>query len=750
MSVRNFTNLPTLRTLSAAINSSVLTFTVSGASPLAADLVPPFTAVIDRGLASEEVVLVNAFTGSSPATVVVTRGWGNTAAVSHSLGASFEHCLVAEDFEEGGTGYLSAAAIPTWRAAYANRRSSRAVIATIGDSVQEGLGATSQNNGYLQRLADQVSWAQPLLPHAFKSASKNSNTWVSEWTFGGSGTEADNKWYGIGLKTIDLPSTRTMTTTFYGTSVQAHFATDLGHGTPTITIDGVSYTGPNLSTGSFGDGVIWSSVPLSRGLHTITIGPSTAAIRFSGMKAFDGDESAGVHVYPGGRSGTTVQDWAQDQFGNPVTGAQAWPKAYAVVNPHLVIIAMGHNDYFFQTVPSTFQTKLQQMIDLVKAQTTADPSFLLEIYPKRADDPGTITYNWEQYVAAIKAVAAANVDTTVLDFRDFMGSAVGSDPYDLYFDNVHPNDKGYQRMSDITADALDFEHDRSTAERNALPELTLVNEHSTSTPVAPVSGLKFFARNRARRLPAFIGPSGQDSQLQPALFSNSTARVNAINNVSSPNVDGVAVTHLHNATATPIGVALSAGNQFTSSRRYRLFTTTTAGTSASTRVNTAQWFTSSTVNMGGFFLVMRFGIDSVAATGRGFFGMSSTVGAFASANPSTFTNMMGFAFDSSQTTFRWMNNAASTTTTVDLGSNFPSNTASTHFYEARIFAASGAGNAIFWSMQRVNDGIVSQGSVTTNLPAVGTLLAPQLWYNNGTTAAQAGIAIQSIYVETDN
>lgn len=57
----------------------------------------PFTACIDRGTLSEELVLVTSVSGT---TLTVTRGFDGTAGVSHAAGATVEHVHVALDFTE--------------------------------------------------------------------------------------------------------------------------------------------------------------------------------------------------------------------------------------------------------------------------------------------------------------------------------------------------------------------------------------------------------------------------------------------------------------------------------------------------------------------------------------------------------------------------------------------------------------------------------------------------------------------------
>jgi hypothetical protein len=280
------------------------------------------------------------------------------------------------------------------------------------------------------------------------------------------------------------------------------------------------------------------------------------------------------------------------------------------------------------------------------------------------------------------------------------------------------------------------------------PELGATADYVTTTPATPATGLTLFTRFRARRLPSFLGPLGQDSQLQPALFSNRIARWNAVNGATAPSIDGLAVT----AVGTAAAQSVAATNFYTGRVRMRYSSTTTAGAAAGIRSTTAQWFLSSTPNEGGFFFVARVGLGVITATNRVFVGLSTTAAALAAGtNPSAFLSMIGFGCDSTHTTLRFMcNDASGTATMVDLGANFPSQTAATQFYEFRLFAPSGGGQRVFWSAHRLNDGAVVSGEVTADLPALNALLAAHIHHSNGTTAAAASIDIQSLYIESDN
>jgi hypothetical protein len=94
MAVRNYSNVATEATLTASIVAGTTSFACTSYAGFPS---APFTAVIDRGTAQEEVILVTGVVGS---TLTVTRGYDNTTATSHAAGARVLHVTVAKDYVE--------------------------------------------------------------------------------------------------------------------------------------------------------------------------------------------------------------------------------------------------------------------------------------------------------------------------------------------------------------------------------------------------------------------------------------------------------------------------------------------------------------------------------------------------------------------------------------------------------------------------------------------------------------------------
>lgn len=215
-------------------------------------------------------------------------------------------------------------------------------------------------------------------------------------------------------------------------------------------------------------------------------------------------------------------------------------------------------------------------------------------------------------------------------------------------------------------------------------------------------------------------------------------------NVNTTTLNANGLTAIVTGTAT--AAALSSTSLFTQSPRLIFASAATAGSSAG--INGAQnavWRGSSS-DRGGFFLLMRFGWEVTQAQGRCFAGLRNGLTAIGNVNPSTLTEIIGVGFDSGQTSLRLLRNDASgVASVVDLGVNFPGNSAQ-EFYELMLSAEPGD-SGITYRVERLNTGHVATGTLSTDLPTASTFLTPHLWGNNGTTAAAVQIALHTMYLE---
>jgi len=622
-----------------------------------------------------------------------------------------------------------------FRLAYAKRDFAKVVIAGIGDSVMEGQGTTRDSRWMMQWIRNLSSNPAPSFVHAHDFAT-GLGTRV---TF--TGTTANNDAFGIGRRAVDLSTGAVATSSFEGTGVDVHYITSFGTGVIEVRVDGVLLANPSTNNGvGYDDGYIIALRNLSPGTHTLTITANGGTVTWEGFKPYNGDEAVGIHLYEGGSSGSMAGNWDSNNFGGPVD-FKRWPKAYAAISPHLIVIALGINDRGWNFAPAQLKTNLASIISVLRTNMATQPSFLLVAYPEPSQS--NVTYAWEDYVESMRQLTAGDDEIALLDIS--RAGEKYTESAESYADTIHPNTAGHQLYADFATRIVGLASDAAVP---ASRTYNVTQDYIVGTPLSPPSGLTVFSRNRARRIPAFVGPTGQDSVLQPALFSNRISRLTALNSVALPETDALAVINL---PTTPTAIATASTNFYTGLVRTRYTSAATAGSSAEVRSTTAQWFRSATPNSGGFFFVARFGLGAATATNRIFAGLSTGAVLLPNADPTALLNSVGFATNTGRSNMYFMtNDGTGAATAVDLGVNFPTTVASTYFYEVRLFAPSGDTTSIYWSATRLNDGITANGTATTDLPTVGTLMSAHIWHNNGTTATAVSLDVQSMYIETDN
>ena len=271
-------------------------------------------------------------------------------------------------------------------------------------------------------------------------------------------------------------------------------------------------------------------------------------------------------------------------------------------------------------------------------------------------------------------------------------------------------------------------------------------------PESPVGDkIIFFGEKVAGRvMPAYVGPSGLDSVLQPFLARNKIGYWNPIGNANTAIVGFGIAAPSGSGTATSVSVATTGIAQQTKRLRYAVTTASTSAV-AGVRIPAAQFWRGNGTGLGGFNLVVRFvpGGQATPATQRIFCGMANSTAAPTDADPSTIANTICVGADATDTNFFIMHNGGSgVATRIDLGANFPKNNAGTDLYELSLFAKSND-TVVSYEFRRLNTGNVASGTISTNLPSNTTLLAPRLWASVGGTNSTVGIDIVSLYIETD-
>jgi hypothetical protein len=266
--------------------------------------------------------------------------------------------------------------------------------------------------------------------------------------------------------------------------------------------------------------------------------------------------------------------------------------------------------------------------------------------------------------------------------------------------------------------------------------------------------MKLFSRQIANRLmPAFVGPSGLDSVLQPFLARNKVGYWCPPGNATTaPGVLGFTAPTVTGFTAKARNVATT--NLFTRMRRLGYVTAATAGAVGQWRQSAAQYTVgSSSTNLGGFTFIIRFGISDAAevAGARMFIGMRTSATP-TNVEPSTLTNCIGVGHGAGDTTMRLFYGGSAAQASIDLGASFPANTRTVDVYELSLFSAPNSEN-VHWEVTRLNTGDVATGTIVntgaTVLPTNTTLLCPWGFRTNNATALAVGLDVMSAYIETD-
>jgi len=284
---------------------------------------------------------------------------------------------------------------------------------------------------------------------------------------------------------------------------------------------------------------------------------------------------------------------------------------------------------------------------------------------------------------------------------------------------------------------------------------------NTSAPASPdADNVTLFCTEVANRaMPAFVGPSGLDSAIQPLLARNRISLWSATgNSTNAPNVIGFnTFTVLSNAGSTFTARNIATTNVLTRMKRVAVISPITAGTLGSLRDPQAQYTVGTGSGLGGFHFVARFGTSDAAtvAGARAFIGMTSSTSAPTNVEPSTLINAIGVAQLSTDAT-QWyiVYGGSAAQTPIPLGTALGAPTLNTTAFELALFSAPSANGVVHYEVLNIGTGQKVVGTLTPTTPGVQTpasttLLATRFWRTNNATALSIGLDICSLYIETD-
>jgi hypothetical protein len=191
-------------------------------------------------------------------------------------------------------------------------------------------------------------------------------------------------------------------------------------------------------------------------------------------------------------------------------------------------------------------------------------------------------------------------------------------------------------------------------------------------------------------------------------------------------------------------------NNKTLAIRSVISTGATAGALAYIRSNQLQVTTGSN---GGFFAVFRFGLAALQTGQRVFAGITDVAANPTNVDPTTNTTpgKVGLAINASTGNWNIVTNITGTAPTVTgLGANYPVNT--TDLLQLTLYCpgtTATEGAYIYYEVANLTTGTTTGAqSITTNLPAANTFLAPSIWITNNATAAAATMDVCSCYLES--
>lgn len=276
-------------------------------------------------------------------------------------------------------------------------------------------------------------------------------------------------------------------------------------------------------------------------------------------------------------------------------------------------------------------------------------------------------------------------------------------------------------------------------------------ENSLPSP-ADAGTLKLFAREIASRLmPSFTGPSGLDSALQPLLARNKIGWWNPPGNATT--VPGVLGLPAATATGTATARNVAVTNILTRMKRLGFVSAATAAALCGARFAAAQFTTGDGSGLGGFTVIIRFGISdaSIVSGARMFVGIRNSVSAPTNVETSTLTHSFGVGHGAADSNLMMYGAGTAAQTPVDLGANFP--ISNTDAYEVALFSPPSEVRTVHWQVSRLGTSHVASGSFTGTAAQVSAdtilLTCMNAYRTNNATAAAVGIDICSVYVETD-
>jgi hypothetical protein len=271
-------------------------------------------------------------------------------------------------------------------------------------------------------------------------------------------------------------------------------------------------------------------------------------------------------------------------------------------------------------------------------------------------------------------------------------------------------------------------------------DANLLLKKVTTSPASPIAGnVEVYTKSIANWDSLMIlGSTGVENPIQRAVWNMQRIdyRPGAAAGVWSGTVGA-------NLGTAAIGLP-TATNIYTAMRRSTFSNVvTTTNQQIGTRTEAMFW-RGNAAGLGGFFMCMRVGFNSIKTGCRGFFGFTSGTTAVVTVEPSSLLNMLGFGFDSTDIEFTFMHNDTTLTCTKEVISGQGTLATNNTGYDFYIYCKPND-TVVYYAMVRTDTGaILVDSSVDTNLPVSTTLLTCQAIMSNGTANIVAGDAVLGV------
>lgn len=204
---------------------------------------------------------------------------------------------------------------------------------------------------------------------------------------------------------------------------------------------------------------------LPRGQYTITFDSTPSANPvIDSLYVLDTDQQAGVRVHDWSWPGVGALEFGDGGgAGGTVLQASTSTQAIATVNPQLLIIMLGTNDYGGspQYSAANFGTQLGKVIDnyrnTINVSAPWKTCVLVVAWAKRYDKTTGITDTWTTYVDQMRTVSAARTNVDFLDLSPWFPATQVADDADFDLigaDGVHGTNRGYDLAATMIAERL--------------------------------------------------------------------------------------------------------------------------------------------------------------------------------------------------------------------------------------------------------------------------------------------------------